>query len=114
MLRQAIMPLSPGPEREVPVLYTVASTGEGVDTLRLVVDEHRQYLVASGRAEERAERAAREEVLNRIRGEIEHRLLESPDDLPAVQAAIGDVADRRQTSAAAVQSLIEPFFKPGS
>lgn len=112
MLRQAIMPLSPGPEREVPVLYTVASAGEGIDALREAIDEHRQHLEMSGEAGDRAERAAREEVLNRIRAEIEHRLLDSPHELPAVQAAIGDVADRRRTSSAAVQSLIGPLLKP--
>lgn len=114
LLRQAIMPLASGPERHLPVLYTVASSGDGIEALQLAIDEHQQYLVVSGQLAERAERAAREEVLNRIRVEIEQRLLDSPHDVPAVQAAIGDVASRKRTSTAAVQSLVEPLLRPRS
>lgn len=110
LLRQSVMPLTPGDAPEIPVLYTAASTAEGIDELRDAIDAHGQIVLAAGEAEARAEAAARGEVLDRLRFELESRLLQAPDEVPAIQAAIDDVAARRTTSAVAVRSLIEPLL----
>jgi LAO/AO transport system kinase len=107
VLRQAVMPLGASDSRPVPVLSVVATTGEGIDRLRDAIDEHRRSLAASGEDRERATAAARDEVLARLRTEIERRLQTAPEELPAIQAAIDDVAARRTTSGAAVRGLIE-------
>lgn len=113
LLRQSVMPLTPGNAPEIPVLYTVASTGEGIDELRVAIDQHGAAVLATGQAEEQAEIAARGEVLDRLRFELEQRLLRDPDEMPAIQAAIAEVAARRTTSAAAVRLLIEPLLSGG-
>jgi putative protein kinase ArgK-like GTPase of G3E family len=105
------MPLSAGEQRQVPVVPVVATTSQGIDRLMTAIDEHRAYLSASGQAAERAETAARSEVLTRLRAEIERRLDEASGELPAVQAAIADVAARRATSGEAVRTLIEPLLR---
>jgi LAO/AO transport system kinase len=111
VLRQAVMPLTAGEQRQVPVVPVMATTGDGIDRLLAAIDEHRAYLSASGRADERAEIAARSEVLTRLRTEIERRLDNASGELPAVQAAIADVAARRMTSGDAVRTLIEPLLR---
>jgi len=55
---------------QIPVLQTVAETGEGVEKLAEALDEHRTWLEASGR---RADRR-RQRLLERVRDEVERRI----------------------------------------
>lgn len=110
LLRQSVMPLTAGDTTEIPVLYTVARTGEGIDELRDAIDQHGLTGLTPDQARDRAAAAARGDVLDRLRAALEERLLRAPDDVPAVRAAIDDVAARRTTSAVAVQALIEPLI----
>jgi LAO/AO transport system kinase len=111
LLRQAVMPLTAAEQRLVPVLPVVARTGDGIDRLLAAIDEHQAHLTTSGQAQERAEDAARSEVLSRFRTEIERRLDDDAGELPAVRAAIAEVAARRATPADAVRTLIEPLLR---
>jgi LAO/AO transport system kinase len=111
LLRQAVMPLAQEVERQIPVMRTVASTGEGIDELRGAIDEHRQYQLEHGLWQEKVMDAAKREVLSRIRAELERRLLDAPDEIPAIRDAISDVAARRRTAGSAVQALVEPLLR---
>ncbi|MDQ3693264.1 MAG: methylmalonyl Co-A mutase-associated GTPase MeaB [Chloroflexota bacterium] len=110
-LRQAVMPLAADVSRQIPVLYTIAATGEGVDKLWVEIERHRRYLIDSGRWDEKTLIAARNEVLASLRTEIERRLLASPNDVPAIAAAIEAVASRRQTAGSAARALIETMLQ---
>lgn len=108
-LRQAVMPLSVEAAWTVPVKYAVAVTGEGVDELRDAIDFHRRYLIESGELQTRVANAAKTEVLMKVRAELERQLTLTPGEVPAVQAAITDVAARRLSPDAAAKALIEPL-----
>lgn len=111
-LRQSVMPLGAA-ERQTPVLYATAASGEGINELLAAIDEHRRCLVEGGRWTERAAVAARSEVLTKLRAELERRLLKSPEDLPAIADAIAAVASRRTTADSAVRALLEAMLRRG-
>nr|NIW35493.1 hypothetical protein [Gemmatimonadota bacterium] len=57
-------------EWKIPVLKTVAQTGEGVDALATAIQEHRTYLESSGELEHRR----RERAAGRVRDVVEREL----------------------------------------
>jgi LAO/AO transport system kinase len=90
----------------VPVLETIAATGDGVDALLARIDAHRTHLRASGEWRRRLRAAAEGEILDRLRSELDRLLAIAPDHLPELAGAIDAVAARRATPAAAVADLL--------
>ncbi len=105
---------TPPPERtggwSVPVLRTAASTGEGIDDLRPAIAAHRAHLRAGDGAGWRArlQRAARAEVLDRLRAELERRFAPGYG-LDNVDQALGDVAARRRPPGDLAAALVAAF-----
>lgn len=90
----------------VPVVPTVAATGDGIEALLERIDAHRAHLRASGRWRDKAETAARAEVLGRLRVALERRLVPGDRELPELRRAIEAVAERRADPAAVVSGLL--------
>ena len=90
----------------VPVLPTVAASGEGVDRLLQRIDAHRAHLGVEGRWREKAEAAARAEILGRLRVALEQRLVPGDAGLPELRRAIGEVAERRADPGSVVSGLL--------
>ena len=68
---QAMLGLNPEkPEWEPPILKTVARTDQGIAELLDKVDEHYEYLKASGRFEKMLEQGIREELSSLLRGHL--------------------------------------------
>ena len=105
-LRQAVTPTRDSATWTIPVLTTVAATGEGVAALRDRIDAHRTHLRASGEWSTRTLTAARAEVLGGLRQQLERRLLRSPEETHELRRAIADVAARRRAPASVVADLV--------
>lgn len=90
-------------EWEPPVEMTVASTGEGVDSVVTATDRHRTWLVETGNLTRRRELRAREEILDTASALTRARLLE---DRAAVEALAAEVAAGRRTAFDAARHLV--------
>ncbi len=71
-----------------PVVKTVASTGEGIEQLMTTIDEHRDWLVATGELEVRRTRRARDEVEAIAVAILRRRLADGGDRLSAIAAEV--------------------------
>lgn len=95
---EQMLALSEPSDWRPPVAATVASTGEGVESLWAAVASHRAHLLSSGRLEER--RAAR--VADELRRVLAARLLEDVQSLAA--------ADRFTDAVAAIAAgTLDPY-----
>lgn len=90
----------------VPVLTTVAATGEGVELLLDRLAAHLGFLRASGGWEQRLRAAAEAEVLGGLRAELVRRLAVSPDGLPGLVDLLAAVAQRRAAPGPVVADLV--------
>ncbi|MFM8593431.1 MAG: methylmalonyl Co-A mutase-associated GTPase MeaB [Chloroflexota bacterium] len=103
MLRGSIDHAEPG-GWEVPVLLTNAATGEGVAELLEAINAHGAWMVESGQLGDRLTTAARAEVLDGLRDELERRLTAATAH--ALNGVIADVAARRMTPELAVETML--------
>lgn len=91
---------------QVPVISTVAATGEGIDDLLGRIDAHLTHLRVSGEWQTRLRAAAEGEILDRLRTELDRQLAKAPDRLPELSGLIDDVANRRALPGAAAADLL--------
>lgn len=103
MLRGSIDHAEPG-GWEVPVLLTNAATGEGVAELLEAIHAHGAWMVESGQLGDRLTTAARAEVLDGLRDQLERRLTTATAH--ALNGVITDVAARRMTPELAVETML--------
>ena len=103
MLRGSIDHAKPG-GWEVPVLLTNAATGEGVAELLEAINAHGAWMVESGQLGDRLTTAARAEVLDGLRDQLERRLTTATAH--ALNGVIADVAARRMTPELAVETML--------
>ena len=87
----------------VPVLATIAQTGEGVDTLLDTVDEHRSWLVESGQLEARRRARARGRVQDVVNRELRRIAWGRPETVRRLDEGV----ERIRTSAATPYSVSE-------
>jgi LAO/AO transport system kinase len=91
---------------QVPIVRTVATTGEGVDDLWRAVAEHRAFLESTGEVERRRSSRVRDEV----RAIVAERLLVRASKLcrgDAFDALVDDVVARRRDPYAAADEVLE-------
>jgi LAO/AO transport system kinase len=91
---------------QVPIVRTVATTGEGIDDLWRVVGEHRAFLERTGEVERRRSSRVRDEV----RSIVAERLLVRASKLcrgDAFDALVDDVVARRRDPYAAADDVLE-------
>ncbi|RLM82219.1 methylmalonyl Co-A mutase-associated GTPase MeaB, partial [Halobellus sp. Atlit-38R] len=91
------------------VLETVATTGEGIDELVETLDDHRDYLDASGEVAEKARKRAGEEIRQLLRSDV-NRLLEAELDRRGGVDAFAEAVVEKETDPYAVaEDVLEPF-----
>jgi LAO/AO transport system kinase len=95
--------------RRVPVIGTVATTGQGVDKLLRTIDAHATWLLESGDRGARRERGARAEVLAGLRASLERRLAEDSRGSAQLKQVIAQVARRELSPRRAVEMLSGGF-----
>jgi LAO/AO transport system kinase len=104
---QALVTRAGGDERDIPVLKTVATTGDGVPELADAIDEHRRYLRESGRLGQHRLAQARRQVLALARHELLARVLRATEENGQLDELVGAVAQRDLDPYSAARRLIE-------
>jgi LAO/AO transport system kinase len=99
--------VSRGDERGIPVLKTVATSGDGVVELVDAIDGHRRYLRESGQLERHRLAQARHQVLALARHELLARVLRATEENGQLDELVGAVAQRDLDPYSAARRLIE-------
>ena len=102
---QLARPTAAAGEWAIPLLLTSTSTGQGIEELRALIDEHRDYQRHHPRSRARLVQAARQETLDLFQTMLDQRL--AAGDAPAALAAAFDlVAARRLPPATLAAALL--------
>ncbi|MGH3002843.1 MAG: methylmalonyl Co-A mutase-associated GTPase MeaB, partial [Gaiellaceae bacterium] len=115
MLTEVRQVLSLGPKHgwRPPIVLTEAIRGEGVETLREKIAEHRAWLEAEGELERRRRKNLAQEVFQvasaRARRHLEHAVRDDPE----LARLLDDVQERRLDPLTAVREILETVFRIG-
>jgi len=115
MLTEVRQVLSLGPKGgwKPPIVLTEAVRGEGVETLREKIAEHREWLLAEGELERRRSQNLSQEVFQvasaRARRHLEHVVRDDPE----LRRLLDDVQARRLDPLTAVREILEQVFHIG-
>jgi LAO/AO transport system kinase len=104
---QALVTRAGGDGRAIPVLKTVATSGDGVAELVDAIDGHRRYLRESGQLDRHRLAQARHQVLALARHELLARVLRATEDNGQLDELVGAVAQRDLDPYSAARRLIE-------
>jgi len=104
---QALVSRAGGDERGIPVLKTVATSGDGVVELVDAIDGHRRYLRDSGQLERHRLAQARHQVLALARHELLARVLRATEENGQLDELVGAVAQRDLDPYSVARRLIE-------
>lgn len=104
---QALLEMGPPRGWQVPVLRTVATTGEGVEELVSALDQHRQYLVESGRLEEERLAHAKHQILGILREDLVRRVLRRAGGDRRLDQLASRVVARELDARSAARELIQ-------
>jgi LAO/AO transport system kinase len=99
-------------DRRVPVIPTVATTGDGVSDLLAAVDGHSAWLDERGLRSVRRQQRARAEVLTGLRATLDRRLAAGAEQSPQLARLISRVAGRELTPRRAVTKLADALTVP--
>ena len=103
---RALLSLAPSEGRDVPILSTVATTGDGVPELVDAIDEHRAWLDGSGELERRRDEEARHQVLSVAQRILLERIRAGTSE-DALGALVAEVAGRDLDPHTAAERLVE-------
>lgn len=103
---RALLSLAPSEGREVPILSTVATTGDGVPELVDAIDGHRAWLDSSGELAEHRRQEARHQVLSVAQRMLLERIRAATSE-DTLGALVAQVADRSLDPKSAAEELIE-------
>ncbi|RME75268.1 MAG: methylmalonyl Co-A mutase-associated GTPase MeaB [Planctomycetota bacterium] len=93
----------------VPVLRTVATTGEGVERLRETLEKHRRWVEAHGVRAEAARRRATERIRRLVEEQLRARLWDATHGGPALEHETDAVLGGERTPKQAATRLLERF-----
>jgi LAO/AO transport system kinase len=93
--------------RRVPVLGTVAPTGQGVPELLAAIDAHGGWLTETGERARRRDLSARAEVLSGLRAEMDRRLDKRTARSAQLGGLIQRVASREMSPYQAIEIIAE-------
>ena len=91
--------------RRVPVMSTVAATGEGVGHLMAEIDAHGQWLNETGERHLRREQAARAEILAGLRTALDRRIDAGPEHSAQLTNLISRVSRRELSPSRAIEAI---------
>lgn len=94
-------------EWKIPVLKTVALTGEGVDRVGEAVAEHRVYLESSGELERRRRDRAAARVRDVVDREVSRIVWASAGTRALLETGLQGVAERRDTPYSVARRILE-------
>lgn len=97
---------------KVPVLKTVANTGEGVRELLAAILEHRRYLEDSGTLEERRRKRAQDRVRDVVEREVRRRVWGSPQLQRILRQGVEEILAGRDTPYSLAEALVERILAP--
>lgn len=103
---RALLSLAPSEGREVPILSTVATTGDGVPELVDAIDGHRAWLDSSGELAQHRRQEARHQVLSVAQRMLLERIRAATSE-DTLGALVAQVADRSLDPKSAAEELIE-------
>jgi LAO/AO transport system kinase len=104
---RGVLGLSQDPQGwKVPILRTEAVRGEGVEELKVKIDEHRAHIEAAGTLEERRARNLRNEVLGIAASRMRRRLEATAADDAEVATLLERVVKRELDPASAASELL--------
>ena len=92
-----------------PVVETVATKSEGIDDLRNALDDHRQYLDASGERDGRRRRRAETEIRRLLRADLGGLAEQALDRHGGMEAVASRVARRETDPYTVVAELVDPL-----
>ena len=97
-----------GDEWEPRIVETVANTGEGVDELVAALEDHREYLVATGERERQARRRYAAEVRTLLREDVHQLLAEETEARGGIEAAVDRILARETDPYTVADEVIAP------
>jgi len=93
-----------------PVVLSNGRTGEGIPDLVDKIESHFEYLQASGQLEARGLRRSREELEQLMQYKLTRELLASLRGQPEYEAAIKEIAKRKEDPYSVAEKLITDFL----
>jgi LAO/AO transport system kinase len=96
-------------EWEPPIVRTVANTGEGVDEFLETLDDHRQWLVDSGKLDEQQRRRYAAEIRTLLREDVADLLQEEIDATGGLEQYVEAVQTRETDPYSVADEVIAPL-----
>jgi len=96
-------------EWEPPIVRTVANTGEGVDEFLETLDEHRQWLVDSGKLDEQQRQRYAAEIRTLLREDVADLLQEEIDATGGLEQYVEAVQARETDTYSVADEVIAPL-----
>lgn len=112
LLRAALGPGSADGACRIPIVPTVATTGDGGSELLGAIDAHHAAIVASGELATRRERGARAEILTGVRHALDRRLRPVAGRDTELAEMVSRVAKRELTPRRAVAAIACRLARP--
>ena len=100
--------VSDGHEWEPRVVETVANTGEGIDEFVAALEDHREYLVATGERERQARQRYAAEVRTLLREDVHQLLAEEIETRGGIEAAVDRILARETDPYSVADEVIAP------
>ncbi|ELZ91725.1 transport ATPase, component for LAO/AO transport systems / LAO/AO transport system kinase [Haloferax mucosum ATCC BAA-1512] len=91
------------------VIQTVATTGEGIDTLVEALDEHYAYLAESGKLTVKARQRASEEIRQLLRSDVNQLLEAELERRGGIEAFVDAVVEKQTDPYAVAEDVLEPI-----
>jgi LAO/AO transport system kinase len=98
---------------EIPVLKTVAQSGEGVDALIEAIDRHRAHLEASGLLEVRRRTRSERRIREVVERELKRRSWSRADVQRRLQEGLDGVGRGAETPYSVAKSVLDLLERPG-
>jgi LAO/AO transport system kinase len=99
---------------EIPVLKTVAQSGEGVEALLGAVDRHRAYLESSGELDLRRRARAERRVREVVERELRRRTWSDPDVQERLAAGLAGIGRGEETPYSVARSIADALEPRGA
>ncbi|WP_416839017.1 methylmalonyl Co-A mutase-associated GTPase MeaB [Haloferax sp. DFSO52] len=91
------------------VVETIATSGEGIETLVETLSDHYTYLIESGELEEKARQRAGEEIRQLLRSDVNHLLEREFDRRGGIDQFASAVVDKETDPYAVAEDVLEPL-----
>lgn len=99
-------PITDANHWEAPVIKTSATTGEGIADLAEAIEQHRMWLNAQHRIQQRRQVMASTEIATRVESALRHQLIERQSDNARLESLVDDVVERRLTAHRAADQIL--------